>query len=213
MRLPLEKIIFDKAASLSLIALFSPVFIAIFLMMVLENIFIPSSRGKIIYREKRISAGEPFEILKFRLFKQKALDKILETEKLIDTKKLEGNKINLTYAGRIIKPFYFDELPQLFNILKGDMSLVGPRPVAPANSERLISKGLYSKKLIKAGLTGYFQAQKDKIPPPNQEESDMAYIDFCRDNSGWRIVMEDIKIILSTVLTVLRAKGVYRHHI
>ena len=133
--------------------------------------------------------------------------------KIIDTKKLEGNKINLTYAGRIIKPFYFDELPQLFNILKGDMSLVGPRPVAPANSERLISKGLYSKKLIKAGLTGYFQAQKDKIPPPNQEESDMAYIDFCRDNSGWRIVMEDIKIILSTVLTVLRAKGVYRHHI
>lgn len=205
---PIGKRIFDIGASLIFIILCSPLFVLICFLIVLEGVFVPASRGNIFYLETRISAGRPFKIFKFRIFKKEALERDLKPDNFIDTKKLEVNKNNLTYTGRFLKIFYLDELPQLFNILKGEMSLVGPRPTNSVNYEELIKGGFCSKDLIKAGLTGYFQVHKDQISRKNQEELDMEYVDFCRQNPGWRIVWEDIKILSATILTVLRAKGI-----
>ncbi len=206
--MPVGKKIFDIGASLLFIILCLPLFVLICFLIVLESIFVPASRGSIFYCETRISKSQPFKIFKFRIFKKEALERDLEPDNFIDTKKLEANRNNLTYTGRLLKHFYLDELPQLFNVLKGEMSLVGPRPTNLVNYERLIQRGGFSKDLIRAGLTGYFQAHKDQISRRNQEEMDMDYVDFCRQNPGWRIVWEDIKIISATILTVLRAKGI-----
>lgn len=199
---------FDIAVSLTLIVLLLPFAIIIFLVMLIESIFISSSRGRIFYKETRISAGKPFKIYKFRIYKRDILKKIEERGELIHTKKLEQEKKNLTYIGRGLKRIYMDELPQLINVLKGDMSLVGPRPTNPENYQELIEKGCNSKELIRAGLTGYFQSHKGLRIYKGQEELDMEYIDFVKNNPGWKVVIYDIKIIFITILTILRAEGI-----
>ena len=100
-----------------------------------------------------------------------------------------------------------DELPQLFNVLKGDMSLVGPRPVNPEIYERHVKKGLSGKELVKAGIAGPFQSQKGNHTKTDVE-LDMEYAQFCKNNSGIRVVLYDIKILLKTFIVVLKAKGI-----
>lgn len=206
--IPITKRIFDIVMSVLLIILFSPFIAVVLMLMALEFLFIPLSRGGFFYSEIRISEGKPFRIYKFRIFKQKAIKDMLAHEGFIHTKTLEGNKNNLTYIGRFLKKIYMDELPQLFNILKGDMSLVGPRPTNIANAQQLYEDGCYSKFLIKAGLMGTFQLYKIRKGAYDQEITDMKYIEFCRKNPGWKIVLYDLKIILLTIWTVLRAEGI-----
>lgn len=207
-KMPFLKRAFDIFGSLLLFVLFSPLIVLILTAMIFEYVFIPSSRGKIFYSETRISAGEPFAIYKFRIFKNSALKANQHNDDFAKTKTLEKNKENLTYVGRILRNIYMDELPQLFNVLKGDMSLVGPRPKPVKDSERLLKEGIYSKYLIKTGLTGLFQSQKAKIFKRSEAELDREYINFCRNNPGWKIVLNDIKIILKTIKPILKAEGI-----
>ena len=205
-----EKRLFDIIIGFFSILLFVPFILIILLAIFLEGIFISSSRGRFFYSEIRISLGEPFKIYKFRIFKEKSLKEALRLSKkdVIHTKELERDKNNLTYVGRFLTRVYLDEIPQLFNVLKGDISLVGPRPTNVENYERLILDGDFSKCLIKAGITGYFQSHKGLLFNKSQKDSDMEYIDFCRKNPGWKIILYDVKILLITIKTVLRAEGI-----
>ncbi len=206
--IPFAKRIFDIVMSFLLIILFSPFIAAVLLLMGAEFLFVSESRGRIFYSEIRISAGKPFRIFKFRIFKETAIKKMLEEEQFIHTKKLERDRDNLTYLGILLKKIYMDELPQLFNILKGDMSLVGPRPTNIVNAQRLYEEGFYSKFLIRAGLMGTFQLYKGRKGAFDQEDLDMKYINFCRKSPGWKIIFYDLQVIALTILTVLRAKGI-----
>ena len=206
--IPFSKRIFDIVMSFLLIILFLPFIAVVLLLMGLEFLFISESRGSIFYSEIRISAGKPFRIYKFRIFKDKVLNNILEKGGFVHTKKLERDKNNLIYTGRLLKQIYMDELPQLFNVLKGDMSLVGPRPTNIANAQQLYEEGCYSKFLIKAGLMGTFQLYKIRKGVYDQEATDIKYIDFCQKSSGWKIILYDLKIIFLTIWTVLRAEGI-----
>lgn len=206
-KIPITKRIFDIIIAVVAIFLFSPLILLILLAMLIENFLISSSRGKFLYSETRISAGEPFTIYKFRIFKNRAI-KIFGEDNIIHTKQVEEDKENLTYVGRFLKRIYFDEIPQLFNVLKGDMSLVGPRPTNIENYEKSLRVGDLSKFLIKAGITGYFQSHKGLKMYNSQEETDMEYVEFCMKNPGWKIVLYDLKIILITIKTILRAEGI-----
>ena len=152
--------------------------------------------------------GEEFEILKFRIFKNSALASSPNERGCIETKTLERNHANLTYVGRVLRRTYLDELPQFINILKGEMSLVGPRPTNICNSQKLLERGNYSKYIIKSGLTGYFQAAKAKKFKHSEEELDKSYIEFCQKNSAFGIVLNDIKVILKTFKPWFKAEGI-----
>lgn len=204
----IEKRVFDIVASLILAVVLSPLILLVLLMMFLENIFIAASRGSIFYTETRVSQGEPFKIYKFRIFKTAILEEKVKTGEFVHTKNLEKDKKNLTYTGRFLKRIYMDELPQLMNVLKGDMSLVGPRPVNVLDHGALVRNGDYSRVVIKAGITGKFQIYKGERYGLSQREADAYYIKFCRENPGWLIVLYDIKILILTIITVLRAEGV-----
>jgi len=207
-KMPLAKRVFDILGSGFALILFSPVWVFIILAMIGEQIFFPSSRGSIFYSETRISAGEEFQIFKFRIFKNSALASESDERGCIEIKALERNHVNLTYIGRVLRRTYLDELPQFINILKGDMSLVGPRPTNICNSERLLSCGNYSKYIIKSGLTGYFQAAKAKKFEQTEEVLDKEYIEFCQKNSAFWIVLNDIKVILKTFKPWFKAEGI-----
>jgi len=173
-----------------------------------EMLISPASRGSIIYVDTRVSQGHEFRLLKFRIFKRRNLHQFMKLNGYVDTKTLEKDKRNLTFFGRFIKQIYLDEFPQFINVLKGDMSVVGPRPTNVANYKKGLLKGNRAKTLLRAGITGYFQSHKAVKLQKNQEEIDLEYASFCRRNSGWRIVLYDLKIMLVTLKTILQAKGV-----
>lgn len=207
-RSPIAKRLFDVIFSLALLVILSPLVLTIVLAQLLEFAFRPSARGRIFYSETRISQGQPFVLYKFRIFKNAALKNSLKENGTIQTKPLELDPANLTVIGRLLKQAYLDEIPQLWCVLKGDMSLVGPRPTNIINYQRNLERGNQAKRLLKAGVTGYFQSHKGRKLQKNQEELDMEYARFLQTHPSWRVVLFDLKILLISVYTVLRAEGV-----
>jgi lipopolysaccharide/colanic/teichoic acid biosynthesis glycosyltransferase len=144
-------------------------------------------RGPILYRQERLTRDEkPFWIYKFRSMK-------VDSEKAGARLAAKGDD-RVTPVGRIIRNIHFDELPQLFNILKGDMSMVGPRPerkvIADQYTERIPEFPFRCK--VKAGLTGYAQVYgKYNTTPYDKLKLDLTYIE---NYSFWL----DIKIMLLT---------------
>ena len=205
--LPRAKRIFDIIGALLLLLIAMPFLILLFIWILLEQICSAHARGSIFYLDKRVSQGKEFDLYKFRIFKKSALKEMIDKDGFIHTKKLEHNPKNMTLYGRFLKQIYMDEFPQVFNVLRGDMTLVGPRPTNLENSNKLKAVGNFTKEIMKCGLTGDFQTQKG-VAGASDREIDTDYINFCAKNSGWKVVLNDIKIIFKTILTVLKAKGI-----
>jgi lipopolysaccharide/colanic/teichoic acid biosynthesis glycosyltransferase len=203
------KRIFDFCFSLLILIVLSPLIILIYILAKAESIFYPASRGPFFYQETRISQGRPFTFYKIRIFKTAALGRAFKKDGIIHTKPLEQNIKNLTYAGRLLKKFYLDELPQIFNILKGEMSFVGTRPWNPHDYRRETSEGIYRKKIVKAGLTGLVQLYKGchREFPGGDQGLDDYYIAFCRRHNRARIMLFDLEIILRSFLKILKGEG------
>lgn len=172
---------FDIVLSLIGIVIASPFMLVIALAVKLYD------GGPVFYRQERLTRdGEPFMILKFRSMS-------MDSEKHGARLAAKGDK-RVTPIGKIIRNIHFDELPQLFNILKGDMSMVGPRPERQEISdeyEKEIPEFVLRTK-VKAGLTGYAQVYgKYNTTPYDKLKLDITYIE---NYSFWL----DIKIMLLT---------------
>lgn len=206
-KIPKIKRLFDLAFSSVLLVLLSPLFLLVFFAILVENIFRGNFWPNFFYHEKRVSEGKMFNFMKFNIFRPGVIENLRKQGTFIHTKKLERDGKSLSVVGKILQKIYFDELPQLVNIFKGDLSVVGPRPVNKQVYKSLLARGVYTKKNIRCGLTGIFQAHKGDSGA-NQDKLDQVYIDFCATHSGIRILFYDIKIILRTVIIMLRAQGI-----
>lgn len=173
---------FDIVLSLLSILIFSPVMLLVSLMIYLYD------RGPVFYRQVRLTKnGKRFHILKFRSMK-------VDAEKDGVARLCSQGDSRITPVGRFIRAVRFDELPQFFNILKGDMSFVGPRPERPEIQEQ------YEKSLptfgmrlqVKAGLTGYAQVYgRYNTEPKDKLKMDLMYV----NHAG---IVEDLKLIFAT---------------
>jgi exopolysaccharide biosynthesis polyprenyl glycosylphosphotransferase len=197
----LIKRIFDFAISLFLISLFLPIFFLTTFAILLD------SRGPIFFRQTRVGKnGRKFTLYKFRSM-------ILNAESLkkgiIDGKSFEDNVTfkmkndpRVTRVGRFIRRYSIDELPQLFNVVKGEMSLVGPRPPVPEEVEKY-SQEDSGRLLVKPGITCLWQISgRSELTFKQQVELDKQYIDS-------QSILLDIKILLKTIPAVLTGKGAY----
>lgn len=203
--LPVLKRVFDLFFSLLLLLALSPLILFILVWIILEWIFVPASRGPLFYKEKRISKGGEFDFFKFRIFTKEALKNAPNENGIIHTKPLEQEKKNMTYYGRFLKQVYMDELPQFFNIIKGDMTLIGPRPTNVENCKRMYNNGTYTKFRMKCGLTGPYQILKGT--DANQKQVDQNYINFVKESAGLKVLFFDLKILFKSVLKILKAEG------
>lgn len=204
--IPSSKRVFDIVVAIFLSMLSLPFVLFIVIWICIEQIFVKDSRGSFLYKEKRISQGKVFWFYKWRIYKAEVIAEALKNGPVIHTAEMQKDLKNLTYYGRFLKRIYMDELPQLWNVLKGDMTMVGPRPTNLKNSENYKNAGDYTREVIKCGITGSYQSQKGHAVRP-QVDLDKEYVDFVANNPGWKVVWKDFKIILQTIKIVFEAKG------
>ena len=200
---PFLKQMTDKVLAGLLLVLLTPVFVFVSFVIGLDMLLWRRDRGLWLYRERRISRGREFDLLKFRVLRQGALERAEGHSRL-----LEDDAQNLTWAGRrILKPWYLDELPQLVNILRGDMSLVGPRPWPVSVVKEQVATGLDYRNRVIAGWTGPAQVRKGLVDTAHYTELDLAYVEACRTWPGTRLVRHDLVLLWKTVKLIVRGEG------
>lgn len=186
-----------------LICLFLPFVLPVLGVIIL---FVACDGGSPLYRQLRVGRhGRPYYIWKIRSMVAGA-DAALTVHLATDpaaraewarTQKLK-NDPRITRVGRFLRRSSLDELPQLWNVLKGDMSLVGPRPMLPSQQDMYPGKAYYT---LRPGITGYWQiSERNKSSFPARASFDTAYE---RDVSFGT----DVSVLLRTVLVVLRGTG------
>lgn len=185
----LSKRIIDVIASIIGIIVLSP------LLLVVSILIKVDSKGPIIFKQVRVGKdSKPFNIYKFRSMKINTPN--LSTEEFVDASKF------ITKVGWFIRKTSIDELPQLFNILKGDMSIVGPRPVIEKETRLLELRKKYKVDKIPPGITGLAQINgRDNIDDYEKVEYDLNYLVN-------RSLTLDIKIIIKTFLKVVKSEGI-----
>ena len=192
--------------SIGLLVVLAPVFGLAYGAMAVDMLLARGDRGPWLYRERRVSRGREFDLLKFRTVRRDVLAAAHGRE--AHARMLEADTANLTWAGRrILKPWYFDELPQLFNVLRGDMSLVGPRPWPPSMVRDQVAKGYDYRKHAMAGWTGPAQVQKGVTEPAGYAGLDLAYVEACRTCSGRRLAWMDLGLLWRTIKVMARGEG------
>lgn len=197
-----------RLMDLSLIILSAPAWIIAFAVIAL--LIRVNSRGPVIYRQRRIGKnGKPFMILKFRTMVDNA-DQVLEDylKKHTEFKEEWGknqkikNDPRITSIGRFLRRFSLDELPQIFNVINGEMSLVGPRPIVEEEID-FYKDHFHLYKRVKPGMAGLWQISgRNDTTYEQRVELDEYYV---RNWSVWI----DIYILAAVIRVVLSGKGAY----
>ena len=198
------KRLLDLSFATLLLLVLTPVLLVIACSMTFDMLFARRDRGGFLYREARVSRGRVFSLLKFRTLRKDALAEMRRTGS--HARLYEADPENLTWAGRrVLKPWYLDELPQLLNVLGGDISLVGPRPWPPEMVERQVGEGLTYRNEVRAGLTG--PAQVTKGSGLRFADLDLRYVEKVRRLRGFALVRYDLGILWSTLRVIARGEG------
>ncbi len=203
---PLAKRAFDVVVALVLLLVLSPLLLLSGLLIALDMLFVPRDRGSWFYRERRITRGREFDVLKFRVLRRSALEDLARKPGKY-ARLYEEDTSNLTWAGSIIKRIYADELPQLFSVLRGDLSLVGPRPWPVAMVEKQVADGYDYRLRITAGWTGPAQVQKDLGKKGQATALDLQYVELCQTLGGLRLLRYDLGVLRQSIATMLRGRG------
>src|SRR5437764_8368509 len=186
------KRLLDVFCATLLLLVLTPILIVVVAAMAVDMLLVPRDRGGFLYREPRISLGRTFGLLKFRTLRN---DVLADLRRVGSHARLyEAEQNNLTWTGRrLLKPWYLDELPQLLNVLRGDISLVGPRPWPPHMVERQRAEGLTYRDELTAGLTG--PAQVSKGSGRRFADLDLVYVERVRMLSSWGVLRYDLEIL------------------
>ena len=177
---------FDFLVAFILILLLSPLFIAITLLLYFFN-----KKNVFFFQDRPGKYGKVFRIVKFKTM----------TDEVDDSGKLLPDEFRLTKMGRFVRKTSLDELPQLFNVLSGKMSFIGPRPLLVSYLS-LYNKEQARRHLIKPGITGWAQVNgRNTISWEKKFEYDVWYVDH-------QTFFLDLKILLLTVKKVIKSEGI-----
>lgn len=187
---PLVKRITDLVLSVMAAAVLFPVFIIISMAIKLD------SKGSIIFKQERIGIGKKhFVIFKFRSMYS-------DTPENIPTHTLNDPYKYITRSGKFLRRSSMDELPQLINIIKGDMSIVGPRPALWNQYDLIYERDRYGANDIRPGLTGWAQINgRDDLPITVKARFDGEYVKKMSP-------LLDLKIIFRTLIKAFRHEGI-----
>ena len=180
-------------AALGLLVLLVP-------MLIISLVIYLDDPGSVIFTQYRVGRnGKRFKLYKFRSMKE-------STPKYLATVELQDPQQHVTRAGMFLRKLSLDELPQLLNVLKGDMSLIGPRPLISDEYEMHAMRMRFGVYTIRPGITGLAQINgRDLVDPVEKIHLDVQYL----QEFGFRT---DGKILLATIPKVLRKEGVQENN-
>lgn len=181
---------YDFVLALVGLIVLSPLFLILMICIKLD------SKGPILFKQKRIGRHKKhFNILKFRTMR-------IDTPKDTPTHMLENPQQWITKVGKFLRKTSLDELPQIINILKGDMSIIGPRPALWNQYDLMDERDKYGVHNLYPGLTGYAQIHgRDELPIPEKAKLDGYYV---KHINLWL----DIKIFFGTIVSIFKSEGV-----
>ena len=184
------KRIVDLFISVIALIVLSPVFLILVIWIKLD------SKGPVLFKQKRVGIHKThFNILKFRTMK-------IDTPKDTPTHLLQNPEQYITRAGKFLRKTSLDELPQIINIIKGDMAIVGPRPALWNQYDLIEERDKYGANDIRPGLTGWAQVNgRDELEIPVKAALDGEYV----KKMGIRM---DTKCVFKTVVQIFTHKGV-----
>ena len=187
---PVIKKILDRLLALVGLCILSPVFLILVAAIKLD------SKGPVLFRQKRVGINKTyFNILKVRTMK-------IDTTKDMPTHLLKDPQQYITKVGGFLRKTSLDELPQIINILKGDMAIVGPRPALWNQYDLIEERDKYGANDILPGLTGWAQINgRDELPIAVKARLDGEYV----KRMGF---LMDVRCILGTVISVVRQEGI-----
>ena len=184
------KNVIDRVLALVGLIVLSPFFLVLILAIKLD------SRGPVLFKQKRVGIHKShFHILKFRTMR-------IDTPKDTPTHLLENPEQYITKVGGFLRKTSLDELPQIINILKGDMAIVGPRPALWNQYDLIAERDKYGANDVLPGLTGWAQINgRDELPIDVKARLDGEYV----NRMGF---LMDLKCIFGTVVSVAKQDGV-----
>ncbi|MCI9189825.1 MAG: sugar transferase [Lachnospiraceae bacterium] len=184
----------DFVMALMGLIILSPVFLILIIAIKLD------SRGPVLFKQKRMGIHKThFHILKFRTMR-------IDTPKDVPTHLLKNPEQYITKVGRFLRRTSLDELPQIVNILKGDMAVVGPRPALWNQYDLIAERDKYGANDVRPGLTGWAQINgRDELEIPVKAKLDGDYTDALLHGKGFSM---DCRCFFGTFLSVLREEGV-----
>ena len=155
------------------------------------------SRGSAIYRQRRVGQdGRAFDVLKLRTM-------VTGAERMGAGLAVSEGDTRITRVGRLLRRTSLDEVPNLVNVLRGEMAIVGPRPTVPVQVDRYTERQR-GRLAVKPGITGWAQVNgRTELPWDERIELDLWYI----EHRSWRV---DLRILLLTVRMVFGGHGLYR---
>ena len=206
LKVPLPKLIFDKVVAFLLLMLSSPIFLLLLVANWVEGLIVPANKGPLFFYYYGISQGRKFKKWKIRIIKESYIDQELKAKGDWHAYKNEWMPEARTHLGHFVKKFYLDELPQFYLILKGDMSFVGPRPLAVHHYKRDLAQGNVTRKLIRGGLLGYGHIRKGTPEfgkPVYEYEYVYRYLHF----TPFKLLMTDLYVIRRGLVVVVKGGG------
>jgi O-antigen biosynthesis protein WbqP len=189
LRFDTTKRVVDLVLAIGGMVFFAPAMFLIVLAIRLEN------RGSILYRQQRVGRyGEPFTMLKFRTMVENAPD--IPTDQM-----QQHGEVYVTRVGRILRKTSLDELPQFWNIIRGEMSFVGPRPALHNQYELIAMREQTHANCVRPGITGLAQVNgRDDIDDVTKVAYDQQYVES-------RCARLDARIFLKTIFAVATSRG------